>query len=186
MIRMMKKRGNEIHFWQVWKLKRKIVTMTGILGKVGRREEILLGLFERSEKVMKRLAKEKEYEGYNHVDEESLTIIAVQYRYDDEEDDGAFDEASDQCVHVGDLLDQALHDTGNGGIDGAEIGKGAAINFFQALDVELAFKTMVNVLHRHNLLEGAEIAVFHMEDAFIALYPEDADIKFTPSSAYES
>ncbi|SES17391.1 hypothetical protein [Psychrobacillus sp. OK032] len=171
MIRLIKKTSNETFYCQVWKVEKNIHILSGTLGFSGEEEEIPLRLFESSKKVMKKLATEKANQGYEYVDAESLIKLAVQYRYEEEEQ---FEEAEEKSLFVDDLLDEALHSTGNGEYDGSEIGDGAGITFCFVIDVEIALETIMKELSKHNVLEGAEIAFLNGEGAYVSLYPEGA------------
>ncbi|WP_144512327.1 hypothetical protein [Bacillus sp. FJAT-22090] len=174
MIRMIKKTSNESLYWQVWKVGKQLCTLSGILGMNGEKEEKRLKLLESSKLAMNRLAKEKVNQGYEHVEKNSLIKVVVQYRYEDEEQ---FDEAEEKSLFVEDLIDEALHSTGNGELYGSEIGDGAGTTFCLVVDVELAFKTIWKVLSSHNLIEGVEIAFLHDEGQYISLYPVGANFE---------
>lgn len=174
MIRLMKKTSNETLYWQVWKVNKHVFTLSGTLGIQGREEELPLGFFESSKRVMKNLANEKVNQGYEYVDPASLIKIAVQYRYEREDQ---FYEAEEKSLVVEELLDDVLHETGNGELYGSEIGDGAGITFCLVVDLELALEAILKVLSSHQLLDGAEIAYLNEDGSYIGLYPEGIEFE---------
>lgn len=165
----MKKSSSNTLFWQAWKVNKQIHILSGILGEQGTQEELPLGFFQSSKKVMKTLATEKVQQGYEYVDPGSLIKIAVQYRYEHEDQ---FEAAEEKSLFVEDLLDEVLHNTGNGELYGSEIGDGAGITFCLVVDLELALKSVLKVLTEQQVLEGAEIAYLNEEESYIGIYPE--------------
>lgn len=174
MIRMIKKTSDESLYWKVWKVDKQLCILSGILGMGGEKQEIRLKLLESSKIVMNRLAKEKVNQGYEYVEEKALVKVAIQYRYEDEDQ---FDAAEEKSFFVEDLLEEALHSNGNGEFFGSEIGGGAGTTFCLVVDVELAFKTIWKELSHHNLIEGVEIAYLNEKGEYISLHPEGADFQ---------
>jgi hypothetical protein len=137
----------------------------------GEKEEIQRKLFEIAKKVMRSLAKEKAYQGYEYIDEEALIKVFVQYRSKDEEQ---FEVMEEKSLFVEDLLDDALFSTGNGSCDGSEIGDDGGTNFCRVINIEIAFQTILKELSTHNLLDDVEIALINEDDEYVSLYPEGA------------
>jgi len=169
MIRLLKKTSSDTLFWQAWNVKKQINLLSGILGERGKQEELPLGFFQSSKKVMNNLATEKVNQGYEYVDPNSLIKIAVQYRYEQEEQ---FEAAEEKSLFVEDLLDDILHETGNGELYGSEIGDGAGITFCLVLDLELALESILKVLTDNQVIDGAEIAYLNEEESYVGIYPE--------------
>ena len=169
MIRLLKKMNGDTQFWQAWKMNKQIHILSGTLGEQGQEEELPLGFFQSSKRVMEKLAAEKVNQGYEYVDPGSLIKIAVQYRYELEEQ---FEEAEERSLFVEDLLDDILHETGNGELYGSEIGDGAGITFCLVVDLGLALRSILTVLTEHQVIDGAEIAYLNDEETYIGIYPE--------------
>ena len=169
MIRLLKKTSSNTHFWQVWKMEKQIHILSGRLGEQGKAEVLSLGFFQSAKKVMNNLATEKANQGYEYLYPESLIKIAVQYRYEHEEQ---FEAAEERSLFVEDLLDDVLHETGNGELYGSEIGDGAGITFCLVVDLDLALKSILKVLTEHQVIDGAEIAYLNEEESYIGIYPE--------------
>lgn len=174
MIRLLKKTSSETLYWQVWKVNKHVFILSGILGIQGREEELPLGFFESSKRVMKNLANEKINQGFEYVEPASLIKIAVQYRYEHEDQ---FYETEEKSLVIEDLLDDILHETGNGELYGSEIGDGAGITFCLVVDLELALEAILKVLSSHQLLDGAEIAYLNEEGSYTGLYPEGIEFE---------
>ncbi|PZX04847.1 hypothetical protein C7437_10396 [Psychrobacillus insolitus] len=171
MIRLIKKVNNEMHYWQVWKLDKDIFTQFGTLGVIAEKEEIQRKFFESSKKVMRSLAKEKQLQGYEYIDEEALIKVFVQYRSKDKEQ---FEEVEEKSLSVEDLLDYALFSTGNGSCDGSEIGDDGGTNYCSVISIEIALETILKELSTNNLLDGIEIAFLNEDGEYVSLYPEGA------------
>ncbi|MER2047790.1 MAG: hypothetical protein ABTA23_06105 [Solibacillus sp.] len=169
MIRLLKKMNGDTQFWQAWKMNKQIHILSGTLGEQGQEEELPLGFFQSSKRAMEKLAAEKVNQGYEYVDPGSLIKIAVQYRYEQEEQ---FEEAEERSLFVEDLLDDILHETGNGELYGSEIGDGAGITFCLVVDLGLALRSILTVLTEHQVIDGAEIAYLNDEETYIGIYPE--------------
>lgn len=169
MIRLLKKTSNGTLFWQAWKVNKQIYVLSGKLGEQGKEEEMPVGFFQSSKKVMNNLASEKINQGYEYVDPESLIKIAVQYRYEHEDQ---FEAAEEKSLFVEDLLDDILHETGNGELYGSEIGDGAGITFCLVVDLELALKSFIKVLTDNQVIDGAEIAYLNKKETYTGIYPE--------------
>ena len=148
MIRYIKKTSNETLFWQAWKVNKQIHILSGILGEQGKQEELPLGFFQSSKRVMNNLATEKANQGYEYVDPASLIKIAVQYRYEHEDQ---FEQAEEKSLFVEDLLDDVLHETGNGEFYGSEIGDGAGITFCLVVDLDLAMESILKSTYRPSI-----------------------------------
>lgn len=174
MIRLIKKTSNGTFYWQVWKVEKHLYILSGTLGGSGVQEELPLKLFESSKKLMKKLAAEKANQGYEYVDAKSLIKVSIQYRYEVEEQ---FEEMEEKSFYVEDLLEEALHTTGNGELYGSEIGDGAGITFCLVVDVDIALETIKKELSQHNVIEGAEIAFLNEEGVYVSLYPEGANFE---------
>lgn len=71
-----------------------------------------------------------------------------------------------------DLLDDILHETGNGELYGSEIGYGAGITFCLVVDLGLALRSILTILTEHQVIDGAEIAYLNDEETYIGIYPE--------------
>ena len=174
MIRLVKKTSSETLYWQVYNWKKSLIILSGTLGVQGREEELPLGFFESSKRVMKNLAEEKVNQGYEYVDATSLVKIAVQYHYEHEDH---FFEAEEKNLKVEHLIDDILEDTGNGEVSGSEVGNGVGITFCLVVDLEIALEAILKELSSHQLIEGAEIAYLNKEGAYIGLYPEGIEFE---------
>ena len=172
-LRLIKKTSSETLFWQVWNEKKLLHILSGKLGSKASEELMTAGFFESSRRLMKKLAKEKIKQGYEYIEESTLTKIVVQYRYEDE---SQFEAAEKKTLWVEDLLDEVLYLTGNGKLYGSEVGDGAGTTFCLVIDLDLALNTVLEELSKNEVIEGAEIAYANKEGNYIGIYPEG--IKF--------
>ncbi|MGE6257484.1 hypothetical protein ACQKCU_06155 [Heyndrickxia sporothermodurans] len=172
MIKMIKQVNDEVLYWEVWKDGKALIIHYGTLGDVGETEEMKLSLFQKAEKLMDELAKERDDEGYEYLDEEELIELVVQYSYEEDEMEAPLVKRH----NVEGLMNECLGWTGNGFCDGGDIGSGTANIFNYVVDVEMATQTIIEELRNNNLLEKVKIAYLNPEDEeYIALYPKETD-----------
>lgn len=162
---------HEIVYWEVWEDDKTLQVHYGVVGETGETEEVKLRIFEKAEKVMKKLAEEKLNEGYEHLDEEELIELVVQYPYEESQ----MKEALDGRHNVEDLMNECLGWTGNGFCDGGDIGSGTTNVVNYVIDAKKALKTITIELSNNNLLEKAKIAYLGKDEEYVCLYPEGAD-----------
>lgn len=169
MIKMIKRVNEEVFYWEVWQDGKTLVIHQGSVGDTGETKEMKLSLFQRAEKVIGKLAEEKENEGYDFLSEEDLIELVIQYSYRENEMNATLEKRH----HVEELMNECLGWTGNGYCDGGDIGSGTANIFNYVLDVEKAATTIINELKINDLLKGVKIAYCPAEDEqYIGLYPE--------------
>lgn len=171
MIKLVKEVENELMYWEVWKDGKTLTVHYGVVGDTGETEEVKLKLFEKTAKVMEKLAEEKLNEGYEILDEEELIEFVVQYLYEDSQ----MEEALEKRHIIEDLMNECLGWTGNGSCDGGDIGSGSANVFNYVIDVENALKTTIQELSNNNLIDNVKIAFLNEDEEYVSLYPEGAD-----------
>ncbi|WP_017381918.1 hypothetical protein [Paenisporosarcina sp. TG-14] len=175
MIKLIKKVDNELIYWEAWKDGKTVTVHFGVVGDIGGTEEVKLKLFEKAEKVIGILAKEKLDEGYEHLDEEELIELVVQYRYEEDQ----MEEAHERRQLVEELMNDCLGWTGNGSSDGGDIGSGSTNVFNYVIDVQRALKTTIEELSNNQLLDNVKIAFLDEDEEYVALYPKDTDFDIT-------
>ncbi|TCS95614.1 hypothetical protein [Hazenella coriacea] len=172
MIKLIKQEESETIYWEVWQNGRTLIIHYGTVGDLGETEEMKLPVFQRAEKLMDELAKEKVNDGFEYLEEDELFQLVVQYSYKENEGQTALK----LRYTVEDLMNECLGWTGNGSCDGGDIGSGTANIFNYVVDVEKATQTIVEELINNNLIEGAKIAYLNPEDEeYIVLYPVGAE-----------
>ncbi|QBP42060.1 hypothetical protein [Paenisporosarcina antarctica] len=175
MIKLIKKVDNELVYWKAWKDGKTVIVHFGVVGDIGGTEEVKLKLFEKAKKVIGILAEEKLDEGYEHLDEEELIELVVQYRYEENQ----MDEAHERRQLVEELMNDCLGRTGNGSSDGGDIGSGSNNVFNYVIDVQRALKTTLEELSNNQLLDHVKIAFLDEDEEYVSLYPKDTNFDIT-------
>lgn len=173
MIKLIKKVDDELVYWEAWKDDKTVTVHFGVVGDIGGTEELKLKLFENAQKTIEKLAEEKLDEGYEHLDEEELIELVVQYRYEENQKE----EAHERRQLVEKLMNDCLGWTGNGSSDGRDIGSGSTNVFNYVIDVQRALKTTIEELSNNNnqLLDHVKIAFLDEDKEYVSLYPKDTD-----------
>lgn len=171
MIKLIKEINSKMAYWEVWKDGKILTIHSGFVGETGDTEEVKLKMFERSEKIMEKLAEEKLAEGYDYLDEDELIEVVLQYPYEEQH----IEKALEKRQQVEDLMNECLGWTGNGSSDGGDIGSGTTNVFNYVIDVEKALKTILEELTEHNLVANVKIAFSDENEEYVALYPEGSN-----------
>ncbi|PSL41011.1 hypothetical protein B0H99_103145 [Planomicrobium soli] len=167
MIKLIKEINSTLAYWEVWNDGKLLTIHSGFVGETGDTEELKLKMFERSEKVMDKLAEEKLAEGYDYLDEDELIELVLQYPYEEQH----MEKALEKRHQVEDLVNNCLGWTGNGACDGGDIGSGTTNIFNYVIDVEKALKTILEELTEENLLENVKIAFLDENEEYIGIHP---------------
>ncbi|WP_130860040.1 hypothetical protein [Gracilibacillus phocaeensis] len=171
MIKMAKRMKDTILYWEVWQDGKYLVIHHGTVGDTGESEKQKVPVFQKGQKIMGKLAKEKAAEGFDYLDEDKLFQVVIQYTYEENEMEAAFDLRQS----IEELMNECLGWTGNGACDGGDIGQGTVNIFNYVIDVNIAAKTIIEELKYIGILEQSKLAYVRPgDDAYITLYPEEA------------
>jgi predicted DNA-binding WGR domain protein len=165
LIKLIKKVKNQLLYWEVWESGKTLIVHFGTVGDTGKTEEIKLSLFQKAEKTMVKLVEEKVSNGYEYLDESKMIQFVVQYRYEE----GEMEATLKKRHSVEGLMNECLGWTGNGSCDGGDIGSGTANIFNYVLDLDEAFKAIIEVLSNNNLLENVKIAFLNVDEEYVSL-----------------
>jgi hypothetical protein len=167
MIRLYKRDGDGIHYWQAWRHQRIVVLHWGRVGEKGRTRQIRLRKGQTAKAVIEEAARQPNAEGYAAIDVNEHSQVAVQYRTIGWGSVGDLDKRH----RIEDLLDDCLAWTCNGFCDGGDIGSGEMNVFCLVVNPEAAKNTLVSTLKKNRLLKGAVIAVREGE-TYRVLWPD--------------
>lgn len=173
---MIKQVDDQLVYWEVWQNGKQLIIHYGSVGDTGEREKKKLSPFQKGEKQMKELAKEKIKEGYDYLDEDTLYQLVIQYRYEEHQ----LEEKLDDRYHIESIMNECLGWTGNGACDGGDIGSGTINIFNYVVDPEKAAQIILEELEYIQLkeVEGTKIAYLNPKtEEYITLYPKGDDFK---------
>jgi len=173
LLKLYKRDGERIRYWETWDEKRELVIHAGVLGHKGTTRRIPLRRLERVTTAVQREATEARAAGYRELPIEAHAQVVVQYQTP------AWGDATDLAKRhkVEHILNECLGWTGNGHCDGGDIGSGTINTFSFVLDPALAMKSIVAALRKEDLLAGAVIAVEENE-TYTVLWPPDHTTDF--------
>ena len=166
MIKLYKREGDRLLYWETWEDEGKHVMHWGRVGEEGESQSVRSGLFRDAEKVVAEETARRQQEGYAEIDEEDLEVVLIRYRT---ETWGSKEDL--QRRHgIQDLMDNTLGWTGLGHCDGGSIGSGEMEVCCFVVDAEIAAPVVVKALEEAGELEGAVI-LKELEDDEMVLYP---------------
>ncbi|MET3574441.1 hypothetical protein ACFFIY_13230 [Bhargavaea ullalensis] len=178
MMMLYKRNGKKTEYWGAWKTGRSLTIHTGTVGTAGTKEELPLGLFQSAPRLISRLANEQVRIGFEHIEEDDLRELVVQFPYEEHNEQ----DAVDQSEVIEEALDDCLSQNGIGYLDGGDFGGGKANIYFCVIDVDLAFRAVSEELARRGLLDEAAIACGTPGfDDHSSLHPAGAEFRLMDS-----
>jgi hypothetical protein len=135
MLKLYKKNGEQLHYWETWEPDDKSsIVHWGFVGDQG--QQLLIG--ENSHphyrKIVEQVIQERLAEGYTELDEDQMVFIEVRFVID-----GFGSEADlDKRHRLEDRLNETLGWTGLGHVDGGSIGSGSMEVGCVVVDFEIA------------------------------------------------
>jgi hypothetical protein len=167
LLKLYKRDGDTMLYWEAWDENDDIVVHFGELGQMGETTTIPLPEFEPPETAIIRQAEEARAAGFAEIEHEDLFELVVQYPVKDmgTPDDVEF------AAQVEDLLNDVLGWTGLGHCDGHDIGSDTLNVYAYVVDPNLALEPLVKELTETNLLREAVIAYQDKEENFVVLHP---------------
>jgi hypothetical protein len=176
-LKLYKRLGHQILYWQAWECERKLYIHQGIIGKECDGEHVVkLGARETAMRAIKRERRQPESKGFHEIPVDEHIMIVIQYGVK------GWGSARDLAKRdkVERIVSRLLALTGNGHCDGGDIGSGTINAFFMVIDPEAACQSITDTLAPKRLLSGALIAVQCDEDEFEVLWPEGYEGEFSP------
>jgi predicted DNA-binding WGR domain protein len=155
MLKLYKRLGNKLWYWEAWGAANEVVIHWGSVGDRGDSRVIELQANDDPSSVIQREATSPRAEGYKPVATEKLARLIIQYKISGM---GTVDNLHKRH-RVEEVMNECLGWTGLGHCDGGDIGSGTMNVFCFVVDTTLALQITVNELKARGLLEGAMIAV---------------------------
>ena len=167
MLRLYKKAGDSLHYWEAWIHDGQLTEHWGVVGNKGEDRTQPVPPEEDPDMVIAQAAEPRVDEGYDEPDPEAMTPLVVQYALKGQGTGQDFEKRH----AVEELLTEVLGWTGNGEVEGGESHPGRMNVFCRVMDVELALPAMLEALEGEELLEGARLAVVREGEAPRILWP---------------
>lgn len=167
MLRLYKKDGDTLRYWEAWIYEGSLTLHWGIVGDKGEDSSRPVDPSEDPDMVIAQAAEPLVDEGYDEPDPEAMVSLVVQYPLQGKGSGQDFEKR--QAVE--ELLAEVLGWTGNGEVEGGETQPGFMNVFCRVMDVDVALRTLPGALEGEELLEDALFAVVPEEGEPRVLWP---------------
>ena len=169
MLKLYKKEGDTLRYWEAWVHEGKLTVHSGIVGESGEEKETPVPEDEDPDMVIAQAAEPLVDAGYDEPDPDVMVPLVVQYPLQGKGTGQDFEKRH----AVEELLTNVLGWSGNGEVEGGETQPGRMNVFCHVMDAEIAARTLVEVLDDEDLLEGALIAIVREGEEPRVLWPQD-------------
>ena len=168
MLRLYKKEGDTLRYWEAWVDDTSLTLHWGVVGQTGEEKVLPRPTDEEDpDMILAQAAESLVDEGYDEPDPEALVPLVLQYPL--------VGKGSGQDFEKRQTAESVLNDTlgwtGNGEVEGAESHEGRMNIYFQVMDVEAALATLREALASEEVLEGALFAHLPEQGAPRVLWP---------------
>lgn len=154
MLRLYKKEGDALRYWEAWVDDNGLSVHWGTVGEMGEHTTIPIPPGDDPDMAVAEAAGPLVDEGYDEPDPDSLVPLVVQYPLQGKGSGHDFERRN----AVEELLTDILGWTGNGEIEGGETQPGRMNVFCRVMDPRIALRTIIEALEEEGYLEGAVIA----------------------------
>jgi hypothetical protein len=168
-LKLYKKEGDTLRYWEAWVQEGKLTVHSGIVGESGEEKELPVPEDEDPDMVIAQAAEPLVDAGYDEPDPDVMVPLVVQYPLQGKGTGQDFEKRH----AVEELLTNVLGWSGNGEVEGGESQPGRMNVFCHVMDAEIAARTLVEVLDDEDLLEGALIAIVREGEEPRVLWPQD-------------
>lgn len=176
MLKLYKKEGDALRYWEAWVHEGELTVHWGTVGEMGESRTQPLPADEDPDMVVATEAADWVDQGYDEPDPEAMLPLVIQYPLKGKGTGHDFEKRN----AVEELATDILGWTGNGEVEGGETQPGRMNVFLRVMDADVAVRTLVEALADEELLEGAVIALVREEEPPRVLYPEGYSGTFQP------
>ncbi len=170
MLRLYKKEGDALRYWEAWVDDNGLSVHWGTVGEMGEHKTSPIPPGEDPDMVLAEAAGPLVDEGYDEPEPDSLIPLVVQYPLQGKGSGHDFERRD----AVEELLTDILGWTGNGEVEGGETQPGRMNVFLRVMDQQIAVRTLVEALEEEGYIEGAVIAQVPEGGEPRVLWPEGA------------
>ncbi|HYI01489.1 hypothetical protein [Hyalangium sp.] len=174
MLRLYKKEGDTLRYWEAWVGDDGLSVHRGVVGEMGEHQTTPVPPEEDPDMVLAGAAEPLVDEGYDEPDPDSMAPLVVQYPLQGKGSGHDFEKRN----AVEELLTDILGWTGNGEVEGGETQPGRMDIFCRVMDPQIAVRTLVEALEEEGYLEGAVLALVPEGEAPRVLWPEGGSATF--------
>ncbi|MCP3139860.1 hypothetical protein [Pyxidicoccus xibeiensis] len=167
MLKLYKKEGDSLHYWEAWVHEGKLTVHWGIVGQPGEDREQPVPPDEDPDMAVAEAAGPLVDQGYDEPEPDAMTALIVQYTV---EGKGSGHDL-EKRVAVEELLTDMLGWTGNGEVEGGELREGLLRVHCRVMEPNAAVRTVVESLDSEDLLEGASILLAEGDEEPEAVWP---------------
>lgn len=168
MLRLYKKEGSALRYWEAWVHETEFTVHWGTVGEMGESRTQPLPSDEDPDMVVASEAADWVDQGYDEPDPDSMVPLIIQYPIEGKGTGHDFEKRN----AVEDLCTDILGWTGNGEVEHSETQPGRMNVYLRVMDPEVAVRTLVDALDEDDLLEGAILAIAHEEEPAKVLWPQ--------------
>ncbi|MCE9670962.1 hypothetical protein LY474_24440 [Myxococcus stipitatus] len=162
MLKLYKKEGGSLRYWEAWVHERVLTLHWGTVGEVGEQKELPLPPEEEDpELALAEAAGPFVEEGYDEPDPDAMHSLVVQYAVQGQ----GTGHDLEKRVAVEELLTDALGWTGNGEVEGGELRDGLLRVHCRVMDVDAAVRAVEVALDSEDLIDGATAWVARDDEA---------------------
>ena len=164
-VKLYKIDNNKLLYWEAWNNKNNYTIHWGIVGTKGETKEIIKTFFNSPKNNV--IEEEKDFRNKGYAEITDLKTIIIQYKIDEF---GTNDDLNKR-YEIEEFMNNELGWYGLGYCDGGDIGSGTMNIFCLVVDIEIAVKTIKELLINNKMIEGAFI--IEESDELIVHYPEN-------------
>lgn len=169
MLRLYKKEGDTLRYWEAWVYEATLTVHQGVVGEMGEQKDTPVPADEDPDMVIAQAAEPLVDQGYDEPDPDAMVPLVVQYALQGKGSGQDFQKRHS----VEEVLTDALGWTGNGEVEGGETQPGRMNVFCRVMDADIAVRTLLEVLEDEDLLQGAVIALVREGEEPRVLWPEE-------------
>ncbi|TSC28497.1 hypothetical protein [Corallococcus sp. Z5C101001] len=167
MLKLYKKDGDTLRYWEAWEHEGVVTVHWGTVGDGGEQKAVPVPPEEDPDMVIAQEAESLVDAGYDEPEPDAMAVLLVEYAVQGKGTGHDFEQRS----AVEELLMDALGWTGNGEVEGGETEEGVMRVHCRVMDPEMAARTVVEALDAEELLEGARVLVARGDEKPRVVHP---------------
>ncbi|MBJ6763636.1 hypothetical protein JGU66_22940 [Myxococcaceae bacterium JPH2] len=155
MLKLYKKDGDTLHYWEAWEHDGELTVHWGAVGQMGEHKKLPIPPGEDVDMLIAQEAESLVDAGYDEPEPDAQLALIVEYAVQGKGTGHDFEKRK----AVEELLSDMLGWTGNGEVEGGETITGKMRVYCLVMDVDIATRTVVEALDSEEFLEGATLLV---------------------------
>lgn len=176
MLKLYKKEGDSLRYWEAWVHEGTLTVHWGIVGQTGEQRDSPVPPDEDPDMAIAEAAGPLVDQGYDEPEPDALLALLVEYPIQGR---GTGHDVEKRMA-VEELLTDALGWTGNGEVEGGELREQRLRVYCRVMDADAGVRTVVEALDSEDLLEGATVLLARGDEAPRAVWPPAPPAPSTP------